>query len=143
MARDKETLLRQYELMVNSANQVTNWRQTTNNFYLAVNTTLLAVATYLYGSAFTTSLIVSLIGIAISFLWHQNINYFRKLNEAKFKVIHRMEKDLPVAMFHLEYEHLKTQGSSSTQIEKNIPILFAIAYGVVLLLQLLSIYKVI
>lgn len=138
MTKNDQILLRQYELLVNSAIQVTAWRQTTNGFYLTVNTTLLAVASYLLGSSPFTAQVIGIIGVVVSFLWYQNINYFRNLNSAKFKVIHQIEQKLPVPMFKLEDDIFKKEkGKSSAQIEKWVPLLFALAYGIVLVLPIL------
>ncbi len=143
MTRDKEALLKQYELMIGSANQVTAWRQTMNGFYLTVNTTLLAVAAYFFSSAAITVAVISLIGIATAILWKQNISYYRKLNEAKFKVIHEIEKSLPVDMFRLEHEHYRREKcNDATQIESKIPWLFGIAYALVLIIQVLQYLKI-
>ena len=144
MQKNNAELLTQYELMVNSATQVTTWRQTTNGFYLTVNTALLAIITYFYGSATTAGrIIIPLIGIVVSAIWHQNIDYFCKLNKAKFEVIHEIEKNLPIAMFKLEHEYYKKENTrNATQIEKGIPYLFAIAYMLVFLFQLIiSLYS--
>ena len=139
MQKNNAELITQYGLMVSSANQVTTWRQTTNGFYLTVNTAFLTIITYFYGPSTIAGQIISpLIGLVISILWHQNIDYFCKLNKAKFKVIHEMEKKLPVAMFKLEHEYYKKENTmNATQIEKGIPYIFAIAYIFVFLLQLI------
>jgi hypothetical protein len=138
MVNSDPNLLRQYELLVNSAIQVTGWRQTANGFYLTVNTTLLAVASYLFGPSPSTAQVIGIIGVVVSILWYQNINYFRNLNSAKFKVIHSIEKKLPVQMFKLEDDIFKKEkGKYSTQIEKWVPLLFALAYGIVLILPML------
>lgn len=139
MVKTDPTLLRQYELLVNSAIQITEWRQTTNSFYLTVNTTLLAVASYLFGTSPPTVQVIGIIGFIISFLWYQNITYFRNLNSAKFKVIHTLEKKLPVQMFKLEEDIFKKEkGQYATQIERWTPLLFVLAYGLVLIIQLMS-----
>jgi hypothetical protein len=95
MEPSQEVLLKQYELMVNSAIQVTTWRQAANNFYLTVNMALLAIAAYLYNLSPSTGIIIGVIGIAITVLWYETIQYFKKLNKAKFIVIHKMEEQLP------------------------------------------------
>lgn len=134
MKKDDEILLRQYEKMIDTTTEVTNWRQNTNNFYLAVNTGILAIATYLYGSSSGTGQVISLIGIAISALWHQNICYYRTLNAAKFKVIHEMERKLPIAAFTKEHEYFKESNTrNATKIEQRIPYLFATAYTIALI----------
>lgn len=143
MLHNKEALLRQYELMVNSTTQVTNWRQTTNGFYLTVNTTLLAIVAFVYGSApLITSITMSVMGISISILWHQSIDYYRKTNGAKFKVINEIEKYLPIKMFKLERDNFEQKRSrKATQIEQYIPIIFAVAYAVFGLVRLYPILQ--
>lgn len=140
MPKENTTLIKQYELMVTSANQVTMWRQTTNGFYVTINTALLTLTTYFYGTSPSIERIISpLIGIALSLLWRESIQYFGKLNEAKFNVIHAIEKQLPVEMFKLEWEYYKNGNcATATQIEKNIPSMFIIVYAIVFLLSLLQ-----
>jgi len=140
MESASEQLMRQYELMVNSALQVTTWRQSANNFYLAVNTALLTIAAYLYNILPNTGIIIGLIGMAITVLWYDTIRYFRALNKAKFLVIHEIEKQLPIAMFQLEDQHFsKEERKRATSIESKIPILFGIAYLVLVIALLLKI----
>lgn len=134
-----EHLMKQYEMMVSSALQVTNWRHTANNFYLAVNTALLTIAAYLYGFSPGTGFVVGVIGVAITKLWRDTIRYYRSLNSAKFMVIHEMEKQLPVAMFQLEADYFnKETRKNATAIESNIPILFAVAYILLLVVLVLK-----
>jgi len=134
MKKDDEILLRQYEKMVDTTIEVTNWRQNTNNFYVTVNTGILAIAAYLYGNTTGTGQIISLIGIAISALWHQNICYYRTLNAAKFRVIHEMERKLPIAAFTKEHAYFtEINPHSATKIERRIPYLFAAAYIIALI----------
>jgi hypothetical protein len=139
MARNKEILLRQYELIVNSSLQLTSWRQTANNFYLSVNAGLLALTSFFLGdSSLLTSIIVCIIGFVISVLWHQTVSYYRQLNTAKFKVILKLEKQLPVRLFAEENKHFKQKMRNEiTLIESWIPALFAIAYLIILFIKIL------
>ncbi len=140
MESASEHLMRQYEIMVNSALQVTNWRHTANNFYLAVNTALLTFAAYLYNLSPGTGIVVGLIGVTTTVLWRDTIRYYRSLNKAKFLVIHEIEKQLPVAMFQLEDDHFnKEDRKNATIIESRIPILFAIAYVLLIIVLVLKI----
>jgi len=125
----QEIILRQYELMVNSTLQVTNWRQTANKYYLTINSTLIAIAAYLYNFSPSTGLIIGIIGLGITVFWYETIHYFRVLNKSKFAVIHEIETKLPIMMFRLEYDHfLKEERQIVTQIECKIPCLFALTY---------------
>jgi hypothetical protein len=141
-----EQLIRQYELMVNSSLQVTVWRQGANNFFLAVNSALLAFATYLYSISVITGILIGIVGVAITILWYSTIGYYRSLNKAKFLVIQEIEKQLPVTMFKNEEDHFSTEKRKiATSIESKIPILFAISYIVliaVLIMKLLSFYGI-
>ncbi|OPY37887.1 MAG: hypothetical protein A4E35_00942 [Methanoregula sp. PtaU1.Bin051] len=144
MDPQQEMIFRQYELMVNSSLQLTNWRQGANNFFLAVNAALLTIATYLYSLSPLTGIVIGVIGIAIAVLWHSTIIYFKALNKAKFNVIEEMEKQLPIPMFHLEYSHFKKENTKiATEIECGIPWLFGIAYVLVGALNILKFIKII
>ena len=139
MKKINEIEFRQYELIVNSANKVSEWRQATNKFYLTVNTAVLGITAYLYGTAPATITVTSVMGILISILWHENINYYRRLNEAKFKVIHEIEKKLPFAMFKKEYNYTQQMSKHSTsRIECWIPRLFIIAYVIALFPRIIA-----
>ena len=140
MEPDQDIILRQYELMVNSTFQVTNWRQTANNFFLAINTTLVAIAAYLYNFSPSTGIIIGVIGIGITILWYETIHYFRALNKSKFTVIHDIEKKLPIMMFSMEYDHFrKEKREIATQIECKIPCLFAVVYLAIIVILILKI----
>jgi hypothetical protein len=131
-----EQVMRQYEILVDSTIQVTNWRLSANNFYISVNTALLALATYLYNFSSLTGIVIGLIGLAITVLWHETIQYYRSLNKAKFSVIHELEKQLPVPIFHLENEYfVKEDRMRATWIESKISILFGIAYVLIVVVH--------
>ena len=136
----QEVILRQYELMVNSTLQVTNWRQSANKFYLTINSTLIAIAAYLYNISPSTGWIIGVIGLGITLLWYDTILYFRVLNKSKFAVIHEIEKKLPIMLFRLEYDHfLKEKRRIVTQIECKIPCLFAVVYFAIIVIPVLKI----
>jgi hypothetical protein len=144
MEPTQETIFRQYELMVNSSLQVTNWRQGANNFFLAVNAALLTIAAYLYSLSPITGIVIGAMGICIAVLWHSTIVYFKALNKAKFSVIEEMEKQLPIPMFQLEYLHFKKENTNiATHIECGIPWLFGLAYVLMIILNILKVGKII
>jgi hypothetical protein len=137
MESRQDAILRQYELMINSSIQLTSWRQSTNNYFLTVNTVLLAIATYLLTLSSTTGIAIGLAGIAIAILWHATIKYYKSLNKAKFMVIEEIEKQLPIAMFQMEYSHFKKEGvKKATNIECGIPWLFGFAYAVIVIMHI-------
>jgi hypothetical protein len=132
MEKDQETLFEQYKILVETTSKISDWRQSTNNFYLAVNTTLIAIATYLVNSSQKTSLMICLVGIIISILWYENIVSYKKINKAKFKVIHKMEEELPLGAFSLEKRYYEGDDCKElTSIERYVPAVFGLLYLII------------
>ena len=102
-------LLAQYKLYVETAEKVSEKRQNSNNFYLALNSSLFTLLGYLATVLDGLWIIIlPIMGISISFVWRQNINSFSQLNSAKYDVIHKLEEYLPASLFKTEwYEYLK------------------------------------
>ena len=133
----EEHLLKQYELFVNSSEKISSKRMTANNFYLSVNTALFAVAGYLsiLSKSFVV-IILSIIGILLCLSWIFNLTSYKRLNSAKFRVIHDLEEHLPARIFTKEDEYLNGH-YTLTRLEKYIPYLFILLYGTIILLFLL------
>lgn len=130
---DKEATLRQYELLVNSTQNVTTWRQNANTFYLTLSTALISGGSYasFFGSGL--AVIASILGIIIAFLWWITIVYYRTLNRAKFDIIHKLENKLPDKVFKEEWETFKKKKViEATSIEEYLPIIFSIWYIVLI-----------
>jgi hypothetical protein len=143
MESNLDNLMKQYEIMVNSAIQVTNWRQNSNNFFLAVNTALLAIAAYLSNYSPRTGFIFGLTGIILAITWVITLQYFKNLNKAKFLVIHEIEEQLPIKAFQKEYMYYKRESQRSvSNIECVIPCLFGIAYGLIIFFNVLTFLKI-
>ena len=136
-----EQVMRQYEILVESAIQVTNWRQSANNFYISVNAALVALSTYLNNYSPATGMVIGIIGLTTTILWHETIQYYRSLNKAKFSVIIELEKQLPVPIFQLEDERfVKEDRKKATWIESKISILFGIAYVLIIIVHFYRIF---
>ena len=116
-ARDTETLVfEQYKLAVEMADQVSARRATANAFFATIHTALLAVLSAAFvasagGSGWDSSHAVAGIGVAFGGLvlaaaWFLLLRSYRDLNEAKFKVIQEVEKQLPIALFADEWTNL-------------------------------------
>ena len=92
------------------------------------------------------TLLVPVIGIPVSLLWHWIIKSHADLNKIKFEVIHEFERHLPAAMYKYEWR-LAERGQGKayravTTIERWIPVLFAILHVALGILVVLSITKV-
>ena len=132
-------LLDQYKLYVQSAENVSARRIASSRYLLALNAALVA----LYGLQSSGSepswwtLLIPVVGIPVSILWHQIIRSHRNLNSIKFKLIHEVEQHLPAALFSHEWQ-MANQGQGSpyravTRIERWIPIAFIVLHLVLAL----------
>lgn len=131
---EKDDIFKQYELMVNSAQQVTTWRQTTNGFYITFNTAILALLSGILGTPDVSHSLLGVVGVAVSFFWYMHIDYFAKLNKAKFRVIGKMEDELTFKMYQDEQEYFnQEQCKNATWIEKCLVCVFILLYAYVFL----------
>ena len=128
MKNDKNIILKQYEIFVKSSENISLKRMSTNKFYVGLNTILFVIASYttILLNNFAT-IILSTIGILLCIVWISNISSYKKLNSAKFKVIHKLEEQLPEKPFTNEDLYLKGN-YELTKIEKVIPLLFIVSY---------------
>jgi len=130
---DKEIILEEYKLFVATAEKVSDRRQSANNFFLTLNSIVLTLSGYLstldIQSWYYT---ISVMGIFISYFWLKTIKSYRQLNTGKFKVIHDIEKRLPIALFNDEWTYLgrgKTKEYIKlTVVESGIPVIFMALY---------------
>jgi hypothetical protein len=136
--KDRSSMLEQYRIISESADKITDKRQNTNNFYLAVNTFLVGITGYLtFLQSKLIPFIISLTGILISAVWYANINSFKKLNSAKFKVIHAIEHYLPLRIYQKEDEYLSGY-YKLTSCEKYVPFIFGTLYLVLIVIIIVN-----
>ena len=136
----KPHLLEQYKLYVEMADRISSRRQSTNSFFLSVNTAIIALLSYINmgsnnGSSFYC--LVSLAGMTLCLLWNKLLRSYKNLNTAKFKVIHEMEAKLPFAPYDSEWEKVENSKNSKlylpfTHIEIYIPWVFFVIHAFVL-----------
>ena len=144
--------LEQYKLYVEMADRVSQRREQSNRFYvtlLAAIASLLILAARLgvaEGVWPVVFLITGVFGVALSVVWHFNINSYRQLNRAKFDIIGELEKQLPSAPYADEWKLLRPQDGPAkyiqlTRVERFVPVLFGLlflglaGYAVCLLLR--------
>lgn len=124
-------LLEQYKLFVQSAENVSARRVTSNRYLLTLNAalvTLYGIQSTGFGQTYWT-LLIPVIGIPVSLLWYLIIKSHADLNRIKFDVIRELEQHLPATMYKHEWT-LAEQGRGKsyravTTIERWLPILFA------------------
>ena len=125
--------------------KVSERRQTANNYFLTVNSILVSLFGVLSGFSTLTEqhlwmYFLPLAGLLVSITWATLIRSYRQLNSGKFKVIHRIESQLPVALYDLEWEILgKGEGKQYlpfTHVEQFVPWIFAGLYILLIIIAL-------
>jgi hypothetical protein len=147
-----EHLLEQYKIYVNSAEKISDRRQKANEFFLTLNSVLVALLGFVTTKANNVNINYLLIfssisGITICYLWYRIIFSYKGLNSGKFNVIHAIEKRLPLALYDTEWEVLDRGKNRKkywpfTHIELFVPWIFIIIYFIIsttVLLEFLSI----
>ena len=145
----KSDLLEQYKLYVQSAENVSSRRVTSNRYLLTINAALVALyglQSANFGQGYWT-LLIPIIGIPVSLLWYLIIKSHADLNRIKFDVIHQFEQHLPAAMYKYEW-HLAEKGQGKayravTTIERWIPALFGVLHVILAVMIILAIAGVV
>jgi len=141
--KEKEILLEQYKLYVESAEKVSDRRQSANNYFLTLNSVLVAFSGYLTSFTFQIwHIIIAVAGICISFLWLLTLKSCRNLNSGKFKIIHSLEKKLPAKLFKDEWDCLEKGENKKTYlklsvVEQGVPIIFFVLYILIIVIMIL------
>ena len=105
---EEKTVVDTYKMLVEMADRVSQRRQAANNFYLSANTAIIGASAYIsaFGKGNANTFIIAVAGVCVCILWQRNIESYKTLNEAKFKVITQIEKYLPLAPFTSEWAYL-------------------------------------
>jgi hypothetical protein len=108
----KAHLFEQYKLYVASAEKISDRRQNANNYFISINTALVTLLGLSFQikiiESFTwTRALLSLVGIIISIIFWYLLRSYKQLNTGKFKVIHEIEKKLPMALYDYEWDILE------------------------------------
>lgn len=138
-----EHLLDQYKIYLNSTDKISDRRQKTNEFFLGLNTALVALLGFIATKTNQTEIsfmlgLSSIAGITICYLWYRIIASYKGLNDGKFKVIHAIESRLPLALYDTEWEMLGRGEKKEiywpfTHIELFVPKIFIVIYVVLIL----------
>ena len=137
-------LMEQYRIYIDSAEKISDRRQKNNDFFLTVNTALLAllgISSKTNNISVPMIIIVSLAGIVICYSWYRLIVSYKNINTGKFKVVHKIEKQLPVSLYDVEWKELGEGKNKKlylpfTHIELKIPWIFVILYLIVILINI-------
>lgn len=134
----KEHLFEQYRLYVESVEKTSDRRQHANNYFITINTALISLIglsfkVKIFESVLWAKLFLVLVGIIICFIFCYLIKSYKQLNSGKFKVIHEIEKNLPLALYYYEWKILKEGKEKNvyypfSHIEILIPWVFGFIY---------------
>ena len=98
-----------YKVFVEMADRISQRRQSANSFFLSINTAVIGMVGYIgfdeaenVGQEFY--LLIGFAGITLCLLWFFIIRSYRSMNRAKFKVIHEIERILPIAPYDTEWK---------------------------------------
>lgn len=136
--KDKKQLIEQYKLYVEMADRVSSRRIQVSKFYVSLLSGLLALLSILPNIIKLEYIIlvfipISIISIILCIVWYKNIQSYKQLNAAKYKLINEIEKSLPFQYYTKEWEELKSKNYTEiTTIEKYVPLIFASLYPTIL-----------
>jgi len=126
-------LFEQYKLYLEMADRISQRRQTANSFFLTINTALVGIVGYLSLGRATPGVdsfvAVGLAGMVLCYTWYRIIRSYKDLNTAKFKVVHEMEKLLPLRPYDAEWDAVGRGQDSNlykpfTHVEIMVPWVF-------------------
>lgn len=131
LAGKDSVLLSQWQICVEMANSISERRDKMNNLFVTLNLAIVTAISFRE----TKSIILLLAGIFVCIVWVFFIKNFKELNKAKFDVIIRIEKRLPVQPFCDEWKKLKKRNKyvEGTTLELYFPIICGISYILALL----------
>ena len=156
-----DRMFEQYKMYKEEADKLIDRRQTVSNYYLLMNGALLTLIGVILdpnqklpGVALVLFL-SSAVGIVISRLWLDMVNYYKNLNTAKQRLINAMEEYLPLQLNATEYYEIMkdplNRGRYKSFGEATIPNTIHASWGglflcsagilLVLLIQKISLYR--
>jgi hypothetical protein len=108
-AEYKAHLLDMYKIYLEMADRISSRRQSANNFYLAINTALIGLVGYLRLGAeksLHNYFLISAAGMVLCYIWYRQVRSYRGMSSGKFKIVHKLEKKLPISLYDAEWEIL-------------------------------------
>ncbi|MAZ89606.1 MAG: hypothetical protein CL693_18385 [Cellvibrionaceae bacterium] len=131
-------LFEQYKLYVASAEKVSDRRQTSNSFFVTLNSVLVSMVAYMNSGIegnVSFAWLVALAGVIVSYMWFRIVKSYKGLNGGKFQLLIELEKKLPVNLYQCEWETLGRGEDSSkylsfTKIESIVPWVFILLHSV-------------
>lgn len=101
-----------YKLYVGMADKISERRQSGNSFFLTLNSAIVALVGYVNLSgdaaqnAASFSWLIPVAGMVLCYLWYRLVRSYKDINSGKFKVVHAIEKLLPLRPYDAEWTAL-------------------------------------
>lgn len=142
----RQHVLEIYKLYIEMADQVSSRRNSANAFFLSINSALVALLGA--GRAFTDKdipstffILVSVAGVVLSYQWYRLIRSYKDLNSGKFKVVHAIEKLLPVRPYDAEWTAVGRGERPDlylpfTEVEVRVPWVFLLLHLIILVINI-------
>jgi len=147
---NKDLLIEQYKIFVQSKEKYTDRNFTTNKFFLCLTIVLLALLSLLHDEKFFYFLsirtILAIIGMSVCILWWSNIDTYCLLQKVKLKgVIEEMEKYLPFECHLMEknaFDEFRKKNNSFifSDMQKILATLLFIFFMAIFLVSVFSFY---
>lgn len=123
----------QYVHYAESAMAVSDRRLQTNRFYISILSSILVVLTVFFDGSLGYHqhiglLAIGILGVCLCILWYQTIDSHRRLNQAKYEILHNIEEDLPYQVYSDEWNLIGPKIGPEEQEKRfaRIHLLFAV-----------------
>jgi len=121
-----------YKIYLEMADRISSRRQSANSFFLTINTAIVGFVGYVQLGTKKSAdyyFLVGIAGMVICYIWYRLIKSYKNINSGKFKVVHEIEKNLPMSPYDAEWEILGRGKNPKlylpfTKIEMRVPWVF-------------------
>ena len=117
MVDNLDVAMKQYEMFVETSEELVRRKQTVNSFYITLNSLIISVVLAafalteefnLFGESFLTSSFViclcSIVGGIVCISWHSLLQSYADLNSSKMKIISYIESQLAYNLYDTEWQ---------------------------------------
>ena len=154
-SQDPDVMIKQYEMFVETSEELVRRKQTVNSFYITLNSLIISVVLAAFSFAQNFSLLglqikystliiclLSVVGAIVCVSWHSLIQSYADLNGSKMKIISYIETQLAYNLYHTEWQLVSQKKGnkkykSFSAKEKLIAKLFLGLYAILFLTGLL------
>jgi hypothetical protein len=133
-------LLELYKTYGQTVEKISDRRQSANTFFLGINTAVIGLVGCLQSGSNPAETefywLISLSGMVLCYSWFRVIRSYWGLNSGKFRVIHVIERELPVVPYDAEWVALGRGKDPErylpfTRLESVVPWVFFLMHAVV------------